>query len=82
MLLVNMISVQASLLKNKKLDVYKNGKYLHSIGDTRYMDYHQYKSIDPILAEKRRILYYKRHAKDIAIPESRGYHAWRYLWND
>ena len=48
--------------KNKKIDVYKNNKFIVSIGDIRYNDYPTYiikngKSF----ADERRELYYKRH---------------------
>ena len=48
--------------KNKKIDVYKNGEYIASIGDVRYNDYPTYILNDgKKYADERRKLYYKRH---------------------
>ena len=35
--------VKPSSVKNKKIDVYRDGIKLASIGDNRYLDYHLYK---------------------------------------
>jgi len=75
------VEIEPSTKKNKKLDIYKEGKYICSIGDSRYGDYHLYKSIDKEIAEKRRIQYYKRHHKDLSKPLSAGFYAWNILWN-
>ena len=70
-----------SIRKNKKYDVYKNGKYLVSFGDNRY---EQYKdkiglySAKNHLDKKRRELYYKRHGK--AKFESSKWFSHKYLW--
>ena len=48
---------------NKKIDVYKDGEYLASIGDSRFKDYHIYLKEDKALAEERRRLYFIRHKK-------------------
>jgi hypothetical protein len=58
------VEIQPSTKGFYKLDVYRDGKYLTSIGDKRYMDYQMYMEIDPILAEKRRQLYWGRHTKE------------------
>ena len=49
------VTVQPSKVKNKKLDVYKGGKKVASIGDIRYSDFLQHN--DP----KRRANYKARH---------------------
>ena len=49
------VKVEASKSKNKKLDVFKNGKKVASIGDKRYSDYLQHN--DP----QRRASYKARH---------------------
>jgi hypothetical protein len=71
------VEIKPSNKKFFKLDVYKDGEYLTSIGDQRYLDYQLYKEIDPELAEKKRDLYRKRHAKDNGI---RGIMAREILW--
>jgi len=48
-------TVKPSTVKNKKLDVFKDGVRVASIGDLRYEDYLTHKD------EKRRIAYHKRH---------------------
>ena len=71
------VEIKPSSKKFYKLDVYKDGKYLTSIGDKRYKDYMLYQEEDPELAEKRRKLYWNRHKKDNGI---RGELAKRILW--
>jgi hypothetical protein len=57
--------VKPSTRKHKKIDVYKNGVYLESIGDTRYGDYSTYiKEKGQAYADERRRLYRLRHTKD------------------
>ena len=67
--------------KNKKYDVYKNGKYLVSFGDNRYEQYKDkiglYSSKDH-LDKKRRELYYKRHGN--AKFETAKWFSHKYLW--
>lgn len=67
--------------KNKKYDVYKNGKYLTSFGDNRYQQYFDkigiYSSLNH-LDERRKDLYYKRHGK--AKFESAKWFSHKYLW--
>jgi hypothetical protein len=75
------VEIEPSTRKNKKLDIYKDGNYLFSIGDSRYNDYHSYKKIDKELAEKKRMAYYNRHYKDLSKPLSRGFFSWYILWN-
>ena len=56
------LNIVPSKKKNKKIDVYKNGEYIASIGDKRYNDYPTYliKNCKKY-ADERRKLYYKRH---------------------
>ena len=49
------VDVKASTRKHKKLDVFKNGKKVASIGDVRYSDYLQHGDAD------RRKRYKARH---------------------
>jgi len=68
--ITNHSRTQAKLLgvtiKNKKLDIFKEGKYVTSIGDTRYSDYGSYiKTRGKKHADERRRLYHLRHSKKI-----------------
>lgn len=59
----NNLTIKPSTKKNKKIDVYKNNKYIVSIGDIRYNDYPTYIIKNGIkYADERRKLYYKRHS--------------------
>jgi len=73
------VEIKPSSKKFYKLDIYKDNKYLTSIGDKRYLDYQLYKEIDPELAERKRDLYWSRHKKD-NIPFTRGWYALNLLW--
>jgi len=78
-----MYTFKKSTRKNKKYDVYKNGKYLVSFGDSRY---EQYEDTTPLklyssknhFDKKRRDAYYKRHGK--AEFESAKWFSHKYLW--
>ena len=68
------VEVKRSSRKYKKLDVYKNGKKVASIGDKRYEDFNTHKN------EKRRQLYKKRHENTRHVRGSPSYYADRILW--
>lgn len=68
------VTVELSTLKNKKLDVFKKGKKIASVGDTRYSDFLQHG--DP----ERRKRYKARHQKDRTKVGSPGYYADKLLW--
>ncbi len=75
------VMIKPSEKKNKKIDVYKDGEYVVSIGDKRYKDYPTYKKEQgEEIANKRRIAYKKRHEKDRHIINSAGYYADKILW--
>ena len=58
------LDIYPSKKLNKKLDVFKDGKYLCSIGDSRYKDFHIYlKENGKAFAEERARLFYMRHKK-------------------
>ena len=78
----NNLIIKTSTKGNFKLDVYDiNNKYLCSIGDSRYLDYHLYKQLKgEKIANDRRILYHKRHHKDINGTLNRGSLAALLLW--
>ena len=74
------VEIKPSKKKDKKIDVFKNGDYLFSIGDNHYLDYPSYLQVDPLLAEKRKKLYLKRHKKDMGMPGTNGFYASKLLW--
>jgi hypothetical protein len=58
------VIVKPSTRKNKKLDVFKDGEKVASIGDTRYLDYPNYiKRYGKEVADERRRLYHARHTR-------------------
>ena len=69
------VEVMPSKVKNKKLDVYKNGSKIASIGDIRYSDFLQHKD------ETRKQNYLARHAKTRVKIGSPSYYAWKILWD-
>ncbi len=76
-----LVDVKVSTKKNKKIDVYKNGKKIASIGDSRYFDYPTYViSKDKKYADERRRLYRIRHKGENLKIGSPGYYAWFLLW--
>ena len=63
------LEIFPSKRKNKKIDVFKDGKYLASIGDNRYMDYPSILAKEGReTAEKHRRLYHARHRNDDGMP--------------
>ena len=74
------VEIKPSTNKNKKIDVFKDGKKLHSIGAKGYKDYPTYMKEDKALADERRKLYKIRHNKDRNIKGSAGFFASRILW--
>ena len=76
------VSVKTSENKKKKIDVFKKGVKIASVGQAGAMDYPNYlKKKDKEVAEKRRIFYKKRHEKDRKVIGSAGYYADRLLWS-
>lgn len=57
------VTVKVSERKHKKIDVYKNGTRIATIGDTRYQDYAHLLQTNPTLAENKRRLYHLRHTQ-------------------
>ena len=72
------VQVYPSKKKHKKIDVYKDNNYLASIGDNRFKDYPTYLEEDKNLAEKKKLLYRKRHQKDLNY--LKGSLAYHLLW--
>ena len=69
------VEVMPSKVKNKKLDVYKNGSKVASIGDIRQSDFLQHND------ETRKKNYLARHAKTRVKIGSPSYYAWKILWD-
>lgn len=80
------VTIEPSTNPNKKLDVYKRGLKVASIGDPRYLDYPNFvkleksKKIELGTAKKRRAAYLKRHAKTIKRKFSPSWYASKILW--
>lgn len=76
------VSIKPSKSKNKKIDVFKNGKQIASIGGRGYKDYATYISERGLeYANKRRKLYKQRHEKDRKVKGSNGFYADKILWD-
>ena len=74
-------TVQVSSNKKKKLDVYKNGVKIASIGDLRYKDHPTYLEERGLtFANVRKALYHNRHKKNIEIKGSNGWLSSILLW--
>jgi len=75
------VEVKVSKVKNKKIDVFKDGKKIASVGALGYLDYPTYtKTKGKAYADERRRLYKIRHLKDRNVRGSDGYYADRLLW--
>jgi hypothetical protein len=75
------VTIKPSSNKNKKIDVFYDGKKIAEIGDIRYMDYDLYIQYAGLTyANERRRLYKIRHDKDRKIKGSAGYYADKILW--
>jgi hypothetical protein len=75
------VEVKVSKVKGKKLDVFKDGKKIVSVGALGYSDYPTYiKDKGKDYADKRRTLYKIRHKKDKDVKGTKGYYADRLLW--
>lgn len=75
------VVVKRSTNKKKKLDVFKDGKKISSVGAIGYSDYPTYlKTKGKEFADKRRAAYKKRHQKDRTKKGSNGYYADKLLW--
>ena len=79
---INGYEFRKSKVKNKKYDVFKNGKKIVSFGDNRYQQYfdkigmYSHKNHND---KKRRRLYYARHGKTAKL-HSAKYFSHKYLW--
>jgi len=80
------VNVKPSQNKGKKIDVFKNGVKVASVGAKGYKDYPTYLELErsgkvaPGTARKRRRAYKKRHAENRKVKNSPGYYADKLLW--
>ena len=75
------VNIKPSKNRNKKIDVFKDGVFLFSIGAIEYLDYPSYiKLFGKRYADGRRRLYRIRHAKNIEKKHSPGWYAAELLW--
>ena len=75
------VTVKPTTNKKKKLDVFKNGEKVATVGAAGYGDYPTFLSTrGKKYADERRRLYRLRHEKDRNIIGSNGYYADRLLW--
>ena len=75
------VTVKPSTRKGKKLDVFKSGKKVASIGQLSMNDYPTYiKKKGLQYAKERRVLYRKRHHKELHAHGTPGYYAANLLW--
>jgi hypothetical protein len=75
------VTIQSSTRKNKKIDVYKNGKKVASVGALGYGDYPTFMETEgQISANNHRRKYKMRHEKDRHVKNSPGFYADKILW--
>ncbi len=75
------VTIKPSTNKSKKIDVFKNGKKIASIGAMGYNDFDIYlRTRGMAYADERRRLYKIRHAKDRNKIGTPGFFADRILW--
>lgn len=74
------VQIKPSTRKGKKIDVFKNGYKIATIGAIGYLDYPTYvQKFGLRYANERRRLYHIRHRKN-KIPGTSGYYAAKILW--
>lgn len=75
------VSIKPSSNKKKKIDVFKDGNKIASIGAMGYGDYPTFmKTQGKEFADKKRQAYKKRHEKDRHAKGTNGYYADQILW--
>ena len=75
------VTIKPSTNKKKKIDVFKDGDKIASIGAIGYGDYPTFtKEKGKEYADKRRQAYKKRHEKDRHIKGTPGFFADQLLW--
>ncbi len=75
------VTVKPSTRKGKKIDVFKNGKKVASVGAIGYGDFPTFTmQRGKVFADKRRKAYKQRHQKDRMRRGTPGYYADQLLW--
>ena len=75
------VTVKQSTNKTKKIDVYKKGKKVASVGARGYSDFPTFMKLKgKKYAQTRRKLYKMRHEKDRHVKGSNGFYADKLLW--
>lgn len=74
------VTIKPSTNPKKKIDVFKHGEKIASIGSSNYKDYPTYLEENKQLAEQRRTAYKARHQKDRLVKGSNGFYADKILW--
>ena len=74
------VEVRPSTRKGKKIDVFKNGKKVASVGAMGYNDFTTFSRQNKSKAASRRKAYWSRHRKDEHRSGSPGFYAAHLLW--
>jgi len=75
------VEIYPSTVQGKKIDVYKRGKKIASIGAKGYFDYPTYLERYGLkYAKERQRLYKLRHRQNRIVKNSPGYWAAKILW--
>lgn len=75
------VVVKPSKVKGKKIDIFKNGKKVASVGALGYGDYPTFmRTKGKAYADERRKAYKKRHQKNRIKRNTNGYYADKLLW--
>ena len=75
------VTVKRSKNPEKKIDVFKNGEKVASVGAVGYADYPTFmRTRGKKYADRRRRFYKQRHEKDRHIRGTAGYYADKLLW--
>ena len=76
------VKIKPSRSKNKKIDVFKDGKKIAVIGNSNYSDYATYrKTKGKAFADERKRLYKARHQSTRTRRGSNSYYADKILWS-
>jgi len=76
------VKVKPSTNKNKKIDVFRNGKKVASVGAIGYKDYPTYrKEKGKAFADRKKRNYKSRMRNNRNVRYSNGYYADRLLWS-
>ena len=75
------VHIQPSANPTKKLDVYRHGRKIATVGAIGYDDYPTFmKKYGTAYANRRRKLYKQRHSRNRKVVHSNGYYADQLLW--